>query len=88
MKLEFSKIIVFFMLLITIGWVSTSYFLAFFGKDPNEIVTVTVISTLMVTLISYYVSKTTEKMSRNKYGIDKNGNPFCNNNNNNKKSSD
>ena len=73
-KLEFSKIVVFLMLIITVVWVTASYFLAWKCKDTNETVTVAIISTLIATILSYYVTKTTEKMSRNKYGLDKDGN--------------
>lgn len=72
------------MLVITVGWVSASYILAYKGHDPNETVTVAVISTLIVTLISYYVTKTTEKVSRNKHGLDKDGNKINGGNNNGK----
>ena len=72
--LEFSKIVVYLMWIITVIWVTASYFLAWKGKDTNSPVTITVITTLLGVLIAYFITKTTEKVSRNKHGLDANGN--------------
>ena len=64
------------MLFTSCVWVSCSFVLSWFNKDPLEDLTSVIVTALIVTLVSYFVSKTTEKASRNKYGLDENGKPL------------
>ena len=57
-------------------WVTWSYVLASFGKDPVENLAIAIVSTLIVALLAYFVKSFGEKNSRNKYKVDENGMPY------------
>lgn len=70
------------------GWViaasicgaASSYILSACGKDPVVEVTVQLLITGLGTALGYLLATAFEKNSRNKYGVDRNGNPWENNN--------
>lgn len=72
---EFSKWIVFSAFILLCVWVTASYTLAWFDKNVNEGVTVALISYTLSSVIGYFISNSVTKNSRNKYGIDSDGNP-------------
>lgn len=55
---------------------AASYTLSAFGMDPVSNLSETMITTCFGVALGYLFATTTEKNSRNKYGIDKNGNPI------------
>lgn len=53
-----------------------SYVLAFLDKQTASDVTTTVFTACIGYLVSYAAASTTEKVSRNRHGLDADGNPF------------
>lgn len=77
---EFSKLMVVLIFILLVIWVSLSFVLSFFDKNVNEGVTVALISCFGGSLIGYFGQNAFCKNSRNKHGIDENGNLISNNN--------
>lgn len=75
-KKEFSKVLVVMSWVITIVWISLSFALAFFDKDTNSEVTISLITESFGVTLAYFVYQATLKLSRNKHGIDLDGVPF------------
>ena len=61
---------------VTIVWITLSFILAFFDKDTNSEVTVSLITESFGLTVSYFIYQAVLKTSRNKYGIDSDGVPF------------
>lgn len=72
-KIEFSKILVIWALVITTLCITSSYLLALFDHDSCENITVGVVSTCIAIAVSYEAKSLGEKHSRNKFGLDENG---------------
>ena len=72
-KVEFSKILVTWALVLTTLCVALSYILSFSDHDPASDVTVAVASACIAIAVAYEAKSFGEKNSRNKYGVDKNG---------------
>lgn len=75
-KPEYKKVIVLLIFLMSLGGVSSSYFLSWKGMNANESVTKTLIETLLVAICTYCLASFGEKNSRNKYHVDENGEPL------------
>lgn len=73
-KLEFSKKLVIWALLITTLCLVVSYVLAYLDHDSCSDITVAVVTTCIAIAVSYEAKSYGEKNSRNKYGIDEFGN--------------
>jgi len=73
---EFSQKLVVISWVVTIVWIFLSYILAFFERNPNETVTVTLIIESFGVTLSYFCYQAILKTSRNKNGVDKDGVPF------------
>ena len=72
-RIEFSKILVTWALVLTTVCVIVSYGLALFDHDPVQEVTVAVASACIAIGVAYQAKSYGEKNSRNKYGVDRNG---------------
>ena len=72
-KMEFSKFLVTWALVLTTICVTLSYGLAFTDHDPVQEVTVSVASACIAIGVAYQAKSYGEKNSRNKYGVDRNG---------------
>ncbi len=57
----------------------THYVLAAHGKEPSGEVTITIFTACVTYLVSYAAASTSEKVSRNRHGLDADGNPIENN---------
>ena len=77
-KLEFSKMLVTWALIMTTVCVVISYGLAMFDHNPAQEVTVAVASACIAIGVAYEAKSYGEKNSRNKYGVDRNGNKIEN----------
>lgn len=76
-KLEFSKLIVFLNWLVFASWVTFSYILAFYEKNPNETVTVTVVTACLGSTLGYFIQNALRTNSANRNGINAGtGKPF------------
>lgn len=76
-KIDFSKKIVFVVLVWSLVCVTISYVFAFLDKSTNEMVTSNILLYVTApTITAYLATKTIEKASRNKYGLDADGNPI------------
>ena len=75
-KKEFSQVLVIVSWVVTIVWISLSFTLAFFDKDTNSEVTISLITESFGVTIAYFIYQATLKLSRNKHGIDLDGVPF------------
>lgn len=73
-KKEFSKILVVWALVLTTLCIAISYILSFTNHDTASDVTVAVASACIAIAVAYEAKSFGEKNSRNKYGIDQNGN--------------
>lgn len=73
---EFAQCIVIVSWTVTIVWITLSFILAFFDKDTNSEVTVSLITESFGLTVSYFIYQAVLKTSRNKYGIDSDGVPF------------
>jgi uncharacterized membrane protein YqgA involved in biofilm formation len=70
-KAEFSKTAVFLILLFCMGCVTANYVLAFRNaENVNSEVTITLVTTILGTVIGYFLKSLGEKHSRNKHKID------------------
>lgn len=78
-RVEFSKRVVVAMMVISCGWVSLSFVLSWFGKETLEGLTETIVTTLLASIVGYFAKSFFEKNSRNKYGLDVDGNPLTQN---------
>lgn len=76
-KIEFSKILVAWALVLTTLCVILSYALSFADHDPASDVTVAVASACIAIAVAYEAKSFGEKNSRNKYGIDERGNKIA-----------
>ena len=56
------------------------YILAYLDKQTASDVTTTIFTACIGYLVSYAAASTTEKVSRNRHGLDADGNPFQTNN--------
>ena len=68
-KVEFSKLLVAWALVLTTLCVAVSYALSFFDHDPVQEVTVAVASACIAIGVAYQAKSYGEKNSRNKYGV-------------------
>lgn len=76
-KLDFSKKVVLAVLICSLIFVAASYVLAYYGKSTNDAVTGNVLLYVTApTIAAYMTSKTVEKTSRNKHGLDETGQPL------------
>jgi len=73
-KIEFSKLLVTWALALTTACVLLSYILSMTDHDPVQDVTVAVASACIAIGVAYEAKSFGEKNSRNKYGIDEDGN--------------
>lgn len=73
-KMEFSKKLVIWALVMTTVCVLLSYALSLFDHDGCQEVTVAVVTTCVAIAVGYEAKSFGEKNSRNKYGIDEDGN--------------
>lgn len=73
---EFSKVLVIISWAITILWISLSFTLAFFDKDTNSEVTISLITESFGVTLAYFIYQASLKISRNVCGVDKDGIPF------------
>ena len=76
MKWEFSKKLALWAVIIATGAVILSYILAFKGLETASDVTTTIFTACIGYLVTYAAKSTTEKISRNRHGLDANGNPL------------
>ena len=72
-KIEFSKFLVTWALVLTTICVAVSYCLALFDHDPVQDVTVSVATACIAIGVAYQAKSYGEKNSRNKYGVDMHG---------------
>lgn len=75
-KMEFSQKLVALSWAITVIWIFLSYALAFIERNPNETVTVALITESLGVTLAYYSYQAILKTSRNKSGVDRNGVPY------------
>ena len=75
-KLDFSKIMIIVVFVCCIIWITDSFVLAHLGKEVNDTVTVTIVTALLGSLVTYFVSQVRLKESRNKYCVNEDGIPF------------
>ena len=73
---EFSKLLVAWALVFTVLCVGLSYYLAFNDHDACADLTIAVVTLCGGIAVSYEAKSYGEKNSRNKYGIDSDGNRF------------
>lgn len=73
-RMEFSKILVVWAIAMTTICVAISYGLAMLDHDPVQDVTTAVAAACISICVAYKAKSYGEKNSRNKYGVDKNGN--------------
>ena len=77
-KIEFSKILAVWAVLIATGTAVTSYILAAFYRESVSDVTITIFTACTGYLITYAGKSLCEKVSRNKHHLDADGNPLPN----------
>lgn len=75
-KMEFSQRLVALSWAVTVVWIFLSYALAFIDRNPNETVTVALITESLGVTLAYYSYQAILKTSRNKNNVDKNGVPY------------
>jgi hypothetical protein len=75
-KKEFSKILVAWAMIVTTACVAISFALAYLDHDPCIDVTVSVSGACIAIAVAYEAKSAAEKHSRNKFGLDRNGNPI------------
>ena len=81
-RLSFSKIVVLWVLSLTTASVIASYALSAFDKQTVESLSMTLITALAASIVTYCIKSLGEKASRNKYHLDENGNPIQQDDNN------
>lgn len=74
--LTFSKIIVVWAMVASSVALILPYILAWLYREPVESLSATIITTCAGCIIAYAIKTLGEKMSRNKYHLDENGNPI------------
>ena len=72
-KIEFSKLLVGWALIITTACIACSYILSFTDHDPCSEITGGVVTTCIAIAVSYEAKSLGEKHSRNRFGLDENG---------------
>lgn len=77
---EFKKKLAAWAVLIATATAVASYVLAYLDKQTASDVTTTIFTACIGYLVSYAAASTTEKVSRNRHGLDADGNPFQTNN--------
>lgn len=77
---EFKKKLAAWAVLIATATAVASYVLAYRDKQTASDVTTTIFTACIGYLVSYAAASTTEKVSRNRHGLDADGNPFQTNN--------
>lgn len=75
-KREFSKILAGWAVVIATATIVASVALAVFDKQPITDLSIAVFSACIGYLITYAGKSAFEKNSRNKHGLDENGNPY------------
>ena len=75
-KMEFKKKLALFSILIIISVTLADFVLAFMSLPVPETMSYTIVSAAFAYLVAYATTSTVEKNSRNKYGIDIDGNPI------------
>ena len=73
--MEFKKKLVISIVAATYFCIVASYVLSAMGMEPVSEIAVQMIITCLGAGIGYLIATATEKNSRNKYGLDRNGNP-------------
>jgi hypothetical protein len=76
-KIEFSKIVVGISWGASLLWITFSFFLSWYGRDPNSTVTVTIVTETLATTLGYFGYQGFLKHSRNKNGIGESGVPYA-----------
>lgn len=76
MKTEFSKFIVVTAVIIALANLGLYWHAIFMGYDPDSAVPITAMVQIFGSILSYCLYQLGLKNSRNKYGIDENGQPF------------
>lgn len=72
-KIEFSKLLVGWALIITTACIACSYALSLADHDPCSEITGGVVTTCIAIAVSYEAKSFGEKHSRNRFGLDENG---------------
>ena len=80
-KWEFKKWLAFWCMLLIMGTVIASFYLSYTDHQTVSDVTTTIITACVAYLVSYAAASTTEKVSRNRHGLDADGIPYNTNNN-------
>ena len=75
-KWEFKKWLAFWCMLLIMVAVGLSFYLAYTDHQTVSDVTTTIITACIAYLVSYAAASTTEKVSRNRHGLDADGIPF------------
>lgn len=75
-KMEFGQKLVAISWAVTIVWISLSYALSFTDHNPNETVTVALVTESFGVTLAYFGYQGVLKTSRNKHGVDRDGVPF------------
>lgn len=75
-RMEFSKRLAIFACIVTVFSIMLSALLAFLDKETISDVSVAIISGASAIVAGYMGKSAYEKSSRNKYGLDENGNPW------------
>lgn len=73
--MEFKKKLLIWATAATSACIAASYILSACGLEPVSEVAVSMIETCLGAIIGYCIATFGEKNSRNKYGLDRNGNP-------------
>ena len=76
MKTEFSKFIVITAVVIALANLGLYWLAIFMGFDPDSNVPISAMVQIFGAILSYCLYQLGLKNSRNKYGIDENGQPF------------
>ena len=75
-RMEFSKLLVAWALVVTTVCVGISFLLALYDHDPCIDITVSVSGACIAIAVAYEAKSAAEKHSRNKFGLDENGRPL------------
>lgn len=75
-KIEASKKLAYWAAIVASLSAATSYLLSAFGRDPVSEVTGTIFTACIGYLITYAAKSLGEKVSRNRHGLDADGNPL------------
>ena len=76
MKTEFSKFIVITAVIIALANLSLYWIAIYLGYEPDSAVPISSMVQIFGAILSYCLYQLGLKHSRNKYGIDENGQPF------------